>query len=160
MTDTADVGFGLPTDEHRRLGKELFNHVWTLLELEDRTPEQVDEMVAAAHASRFHWARAGTDLQLGRADWQISRVYATLGRAEPALWHANRCLELIEREDAAGRAEDWDVAAALEGLARAQAVAGLARAVRTRERAREALARISDPEDRDLIAADLDSVGR
>jgi len=36
---------------HRRLGGELFNRAWDLLVLEQRTPEQDDEMVHAAHAS-------------------------------------------------------------------------------------------------------------
>ena len=48
--------------------------------------------------------------------------------------------------------------AALEGLTRAQAVAGdQAEAARTRERAREAVASIADPEDRELIEPDLAS---
>jgi hypothetical protein len=81
---------GPPTSgvDHRRLAVELFNHVWTLLELASRTPEQDDELVHAAHASRWHWSKAGTTVNLARGEWQISRVYAVLGRAEPALWHA------------------------------------------------------------------------
>jgi hypothetical protein len=85
-------------------------------------------------------------------------VYSTLGRGEPALWHALRCLELAEAGLAAGVADDWDVPAALEGLARAQAVTGdRAAAEATRGRAREALAAITDPEDRQLIEQDLET---
>jgi len=85
-------------------------------------------------------------------------VCSTLGRGEPALWHATRCLELAEAAVAAGVADDWDVPAALEGLARAQAAAGdRAVAEATRARAREALGGIKDPEDRQLIEQDLET---
>ena len=145
---------------HRRLGKDLFNHTWSLLEMADRTPEQVDEMLLSAHASAFHWSRAGGTLaNAARGQWQIARVYSTLGRPEPALWHARRCLELADAAVATGVADDWDVPAALEGLARAQAVAGdVAGAAATRDRARDALATIADPEDRELIEQDLNAI--
>lgn len=136
---------------------ELYNHTWTLIELADRTPEQVDEMVNAAHASAWHWSKAGGTLaNAARGAWQIARVYAALGRGEPAVWHAQRRVQLAEAAVAAGVADDWDVPAALEGLARAQAVAGdRAAAKATRARALAALDGIADPEDRQLIEQDL-----
>ena len=76
------------------LAADLFNHVWTLLETPHRTPEQDDEMLHAAHASRHHWGEIGQPANLARGEWQCSRVYAVLGRAEPALWHARRCLAI------------------------------------------------------------------
>jgi DNA-binding transcriptional MerR regulator len=156
-----EVG-ALDAETHRRLGKELFNHVWTLLETPDRTPEQVDEMIHAAHASRYHWgAGGGTLAHLARGEWQVARVYSTLGRGEPALWHARRCLELARAAVEAGVADDWDVPAALEGLARAHAVAGMhAEAEVTRAQAQAALGGIGDPEDRELIEQDLASAPR
>ncbi|HYK95392.1 MAG TPA: helix-turn-helix domain-containing protein [Candidatus Dormibacteraeota bacterium] len=160
MTDTTATADGLDADTHRRLGKHLYNHAWTLIETPDRTPEQVDEMLAATHASAYHWSKAGGTLaNAARGHWQVARVYATLGRGEPALWHARRCVELAEAASEAGVADDWDLAAALEGLARAQAVAGDGAAARaTAARARDALATIADPEDRQLIEQDLASL--
>lgn len=142
---------------HRQLGKDLYNHTWTLLENADRTADDIEEMVLSAHASAFHWSRGGGTLaNEARGQWQIARVYSTLGRGEPAVFHATRCLELAEVATAAGIADDWDVPAALEGLARAQAVAGdRAAAEATHARAREWLAGIADPEDRQLIEDDL-----
>ena len=150
----------LDADAHRRLGKALFNHTWTLLETTDRSAEQVDEMIAATHASAWHWSKAGGTLaNAARGQWQIARVYATLGRGEPALTHARRCLELAEAAAAAGVADDWDVPSALEGLARAQAVAGDRQAAAaTLARGRDATAAIADPEDRQLIESDLASI--
>jgi DNA-binding transcriptional MerR regulator len=151
---------GISTDEHRRLGKDLYNHTWTLLETADRTPEQVDEMIAATHASAYHWSKSGGTLaNAARGQWQIARVYSSLGRGEPALWHAQRCVALAEAAVAAGVADDWDIAAALETLARAQAAAGDPAAARsTVARARDALGAIADPEDRQLIEQDLASL--
>jgi hypothetical protein len=39
--------------DHRRLGVDLFNEVWRLIE----TREDDDRMLYAAHASRFHRGR-------------------------------------------------------------------------------------------------------
>ena len=44
---------------HRREGKELFNRVWDLLNLEQRTPEQDAEMIHTTHASAYHWTQVG-----------------------------------------------------------------------------------------------------
>jgi DNA-binding transcriptional MerR regulator len=149
----------LDPDSHRRLGVELFNHVWRLLETEDRTPEQDDEMVHAAHASRWHWSRTGVpDLpqRLAVGEWQCSRVYAVLGRGEGALHHARRCLALVE----AGGLEDWMTASAYEAMARASFVAGDSAAFEDwRARARDATAAIADEEEREVIEGDLATLG-
>jgi DNA-binding transcriptional MerR regulator len=146
----------LDATAHRRLGVDLFNSTWTLIEKPDRTPGETDEMIHAAHASRYHWSKAGTTVNLGRGEWQIARVYSVLRRAEPALWHAGRCLAYVEAAVAAGEAEDWDLPAAREAMARAAAVAGdEAEAIRWRDLAREALTAIEDPADRELIEGDL-----
>ena len=55
-------------------------------------------MIHAAHASRYHWGEVGDDVNLARGEWQCSRVYAVLGRGEPALWHARRCVEIAEAD--------------------------------------------------------------
>ena len=106
----------------RALAVGLFNYTWTLLENPNRSPEQDDEMLHAAHASRYHWGEVGEAVNLARGEWQVSRVYSVLGRGEPALYHARRCVEINEA-NADGR-EDWDLGSAYEAMARASAVAG------------------------------------
>ena len=153
-TPTTDALTDLDAATHRALGVALYNHVWTLLETSDRTPAQVDEMIHAAHASRFHWSRAeGSEaVNLAHGEWQCSRVYAVLGRGEPALWHAARCLVINEATGSA----DWDIAAAYEAMARASLVAGdLAAAADWKSKATAALDRIADRDDRELIEGDL-----
>ena len=144
----------LTAEEQRQLAVELFNLVWTLLELDERTPEQDDAMIHAAHASRHHWAEVGTGANLARGEWQVSRVYATLGRAEPALFHAARCLAYCEAS--LDKLEDWDLPYAYEALARAHVVAGEENeAKRCAVRARELAEHVADAEDREHLAEDL-----
>jgi hypothetical protein len=149
---------GLEPHEHRAEAVALFNGVWQMLDLEDRTPAQDDQMVHAAHASRWHWSQAGElsgDQQLAVGEWQCSRVYSVLGRGEPALHHARACLAICQD----GGLGDWVVAAAYEALARAAAVAGdLGEARSWLARARTAVAAIADPEDREVIEGDLNSL--
>jgi len=104
----------------RQLAVDLFNHVWTLMEMPERTRAQDTEMIHAAHASRHHGGEVGTPVNFARGEWQVSRVYTVLGRPEPAIWHARRCLEHCE----ANGIGDWDLAYAYEALARAHALAG------------------------------------
>jgi hypothetical protein len=137
----------------RALAAGLFNHTWTLLELPERTSQQDDEMLHAAHASRYHWGEVGEAVNLARGEWQCSRVYAVLGRAEPALHHARRCVELNLANDAR---EDWELASAYEAMARASAVAGdPAACAEWRARAEAELAAVRDPEDRQIVEQDL-----
>jgi DNA-binding transcriptional MerR regulator len=159
VPDQASTNPGdLDAAAHRRLGVELFNYTWTLIEKADRTPAETDEMIHSAHASRWHWARAegSAVANLGRGEWQCARVYATLGRGEPAVWHARRSVEYAEAAAQAGHAESWDVPSSYEAMARALAVAGdTAAATEWRSRARAAVAAIEDPEDRQIIEQDL-----
>jgi hypothetical protein len=106
--------------DHRQIAVDLFNHVWTLMEAPGRTITQDDEMLHAAHASRYHWGLVGRPVNLARGEWQCSRVYAILGRGEPATHHGRRCLEICQAEDIGG----FDLAFAYEALARAHTVAG------------------------------------
>ena len=150
------VGRGSDPDGHRPTAVALFNRTWELLGKTDRTADETDELIGAAHASRYHWSKAGTLINLARGDWQISRVYAALKRGEPARWHAARCLDLVEAATAVGLAEDWDRAAAYEAMARAALAAGDREAAgEWRDRGMEALDAIDDADDREQIERDL-----
>ena len=142
-------------DDRRQLAVDLFNHVWTLIETPGRTSMQDDQMIHAAHASRFHWGEVGKPENLARGEWQCSRVYALLRRAEPSLWHARRCLAICEEHGIA----DWDIAFAWEAIARASAVAGDRAAVDAAlARAHELGGLIADQEDRELLLSDLATI--
>jgi len=144
------------TLDHRQLGVDLFNYTWTLLERDDRTPHDDDELIDAAHASAHHWRHADgvRPENRARSEWQLSRVYSVLGHTEPALYHAQRCLDHCVEHGLA----DWDLAFASEALARAHKLAGdegecarhveLARAVP-----------IADEEDREHLEESLAALG-
>src|SRR6266699_554760 len=109
--------------QHRQMAAELFNGTWKLLSKKRRTKEETNTMIHMAHASRYHWGVVGGPKELAIGEWQISRVYAVLRRPEPALYHAQRALEICE----ASEIGDFPLAYAYEALARAFAIAGKSR---------------------------------
>jgi len=145
----------MTAEDERRLAARLFNGVWDLLEAEDRGPADDDRMLHMAHASRYHWGQVGTAERLARGEWQCSRVYAVLRRAEPCLHHARRVLDICQA-DGIG---DFDLAFAYEALARGHAIAGDQAAAREMtERCLAAAADIADEEDRKIVLADLETI--
>jgi len=143
---------------HRAIGIDLFNRTWDLMGQQDRGTADDDAMLHMAHASAHHWRAEGTGAtanNLARSEWQVSRVYTVLGRGEPALHHARRCLEICQ----ANGIGDWDLAYAYEALARAASVAGdPAVAEDWLLRARRAVDDIAEDEDRDAVLADLATI--
>jgi DNA-binding transcriptional MerR regulator len=155
---TAATTVDLDPATHRQLGVDLYNSTWTLLEKPDRSPAETDEMIHRAHASRWHWARAAgaKPVNHARGEWLCSRVYATLGRAEPARWHAQRCVEIDEAISEDDGRESWDLPAAYEAMARAAYVGGdSASGALWKARALEALETIDNADDRMPIEQDL-----
>jgi DNA-binding transcriptional MerR regulator len=145
----------LSGDTERRLAAQLFNGVWRLLENEHRTTAEDDRMLHMAHASRYHWEQVGAPVNLARGEWQCSRVYAVLGRAEPCLFHASRVLSICEEHGI----KDFDIAFAYEALARAYAVGGDPDQARAMvERGLAAVAGIADDQDRAILLSDLETV--
>ena len=125
------------------------------MEKADRTRDDDDEMLHAAHASRYHWGVVGQAEHRARGEWQISRVYTVLGRGEPAIAHAKRCLEICEQHGIA----DWDLAYAYEALARAHKMARHpAEARKFNKLARAAGYRITEAEDREHFEEDYESL--
>jgi len=147
----------LDAETQRRLGIDLFNRTWTLMEKPDRSAEDDDEMLHCAHASAYFWLQVGTRANRARSEWQCSRVYAILGRVEPALAHARRCLEIVEASPE--EMEEFDLPAAYEALGRAHSVAGdRAEARRYVELGQAATARIADEDDRAIMEADFATI--
>jgi hypothetical protein len=136
------------TVDHRRLGVDLFNEVWRLMESRDDD----DRMVHAVHASRYHWGEAPEckPENLARGEWQVSRVYSVLGLSEPALRHARRCLDICEAHGLG----DWDLAYAYEAVARAYKTAGVAREAAAYAKLASEVP-IAEDDDREQLAKDL-----
>ena len=105
----------------RALAVGLFNYTWTLLENPDRTPEQDDEMIHAAHASRYHWGEVGEASTLPAASGRCrGSTRCWDGASRPCTTPA-AASSINEANDAR---EDWELGSAYEAMARASAVAG------------------------------------
>lgn len=153
--DDADDDRAADEVPQRAWAVQLFNRVWTLLEQPDRTPEDDATMIHAAHTSCFHWMQIGTPVNAVRGEWQCARVYATLGRGEPGIYHARRALAICQ----ANGIEGFDLAYAYEALARAHGVSGDHDGVQHwKAKAIAALATVDDPEDKAAVEADLDTL--
>ena len=140
---------------HRKFAVDLFNLVWSFLDKKDRTKQEDDKMVHAAHASRFHWGEIGTAVEFERGEWQISRVYSILKKPQSALYHAKRCLEICKENNIG----DFDIAFAYEAMARAYAVAGEeSECEKYIQLAKESGEQIKSKEDRDYFFNELETV--
>ena len=143
-------------DQHRHFAAVTFNEAWDLLDKPERTPQEDDRMVHAAHASRYHWEQVGEPSNLAIGEWQLARVYATLGRFEPGWHHAQRGLALcLDRG-----LSPFLTGEAHEAAARLAALQGdRARAEQHLAEAREQLHLVTDDDERSVLLGDLDSVG-
>jgi hypothetical protein len=142
-------------EEHKKFAISLFNLTWSLLDKKDRTREEDDRMIHAAHASRYHWGEIGTPLEFERGEWQISRVYSVLKRSEPALFHAKRCLDICKKNNIG----DFDIAFAYEAIARALSITrDVAECEKYLLLAKEAGERIAKKEDKDYFFSELKTI--
>lgn len=142
-------------EEHKKLAINLFNLTWNLLDKKSRTREENDKMVHAAHASRYHWGEIGTPLEFERGEWQISRVYSVLGRSEPALYHAMRCLDICKENNIG----DFDIAFAYEAMARAHSIArDKTKCEKHLQLAKEAGEMIKKKEDKNYFLSELKTI--
>ena len=107
----------LASDVHRKIGIELFNKTWGLMDKTDRTPSEDATMLEFAHSSAYHWSFSGTLVNQQRGYWLISRVYAVLAIPDACLLFAKLCRE--STESGLSEMEDFDIAFSFEALARA-----------------------------------------
>lgn len=151
MSDTA--ASEAEAGEHRRLGVDLFNGTWALMQKADRSPDDDLSMLSMTYASAYHWGQTGAGPEHRvRSQWQISRVHTVLGQGDAALYHALACVRICG-EHGIG---DWDVAFAHEAVARACRTLGDEEQCAAEVAIAEGLgADIADPEDRELLEQDL-----
>lgn len=146
-----------PTEEeiagwHRTLAPRAFNRTWDLLDADELTRTEEEEMLAATFAQRHHWYQVGTPRNRAIADWQVSRVAAVLGYADLARRFGEVSLEIAIENDL----DPFLTGFAHEAIARAAAdVDDVETFTEHVELARALLAEIEDDEDRDILAADL-----
>ena len=143
-------------ESHREFAKQANGRVWQLLGMADRAPSDDDEMVEAAYASLYHWRMLGKEVNRQRGEWLIAHMHTVLGEPGPALKHADACLTLASRFREA--MQDFDIAYAYEGIARALALnRQVGQAKKYLGLAEDSGGKISDPEDKQIFVGDLES---
>jgi hypothetical protein len=110
------------TDTLKALAANYHNIASQLHELrrESRDDTRDSLMMDAAHGSREVWSRAGTWMNVERADYMLSLCAAALGDGPQAMRHAQSCLSICEANgaDAFERFfahEAWGAACAVAG---------------------------------------------
>ncbi len=137
---------------HRTFAPRAFNETWGLLDLDELTWEQEEEMMASTFAQRHHWYAVGTARHKAIADWQVSRVFSVLGYAELARRFGERSLAVAKDNDL----DAFVVGFGHEAIARAAAeVDDLATFGEHFSAAKSQLALIEDSEDRAVLESDL-----
>jgi hypothetical protein len=87
--------------DHRPLAAVCNNMAWELHGLGDRrTADETAAMLHVAAASREHWSRAGTWLEIERADYCLSRTHLAASLHDEAWRHAAQCLAVCLRHQA------------------------------------------------------------
>ncbi|MDB5974704.1 MAG: hypothetical protein JWR07_1464 [Nevskia sp.] len=90
---------------HRRFAAAANNRAWGLSE-QTRTAAEDREMLDVAHASAWHWAKVGTELNHMRATMLLAEVHALLGSGQSALAYA----EEMRTYFLGVESPDWEVA--------------------------------------------------
>ena len=134
---------------HRQVAMGCNNRAWALT-VQSRSASEDREMLDAAHASAWHWARAGTELNRMRATMLLAEVHALLGHGQLALSLATDMREyFLHRADT----PDWELAFAHAIYAHGAHAAARGEVHRAAYReAERALAAIADDEDREIVA--------
>jgi hypothetical protein len=137
---------------HRVFAPLAFNQTWSLLDVADSSRDGEEDMLAATFAQRYHWYAVGSPRNRAIADWQVSRVAAVLGYADLAFRFGERSLAVCLDNDL----DPFVTGFAHEAIARAAAeVDDVDTFTEHIEAARAILAAIEDPEDREVLEADL-----
>jgi hypothetical protein len=144
-------------ENHKQIASQCFNRVWDLLDLQERTREEEEQMIHLAHTSFWHWTQVEnhtpTNLSIGY--WQISRVYAVVGNGEQALYYANRCEEVSLN----GNIPPFFIGYAYEAQARAYKVLGQDNdAQSSYQKAKTYTELVVDEESKKMLVKDLEEI--
>jgi hypothetical protein len=143
--------FQLKAAVEQRLAARLLSRVMELLE-SSRSAAQDDEMLHAAHATRHHWGQVADPAHWARGEVLCSQVYVALGRAEPALHHGRRSLELAEEH----RLSWFHIGEAHAAVARAAKLAGLDdHAAKHAALALKVAERLTEPDEKRILLGNI-----
>ncbi len=135
---------------HRWFAVELNNRAWDLIEATERSPDETDELIDAAHGACLHWRAVGAPLNALRAECLLSTAYALTGMAESAVHHAEKCLRLSGQ--IGGDQTAFDIASVHGCASNAYSCSGdLENATEHHKRLLEHAASVADVNERQLL---------
>ncbi|HET9976686.1 MAG TPA: hypothetical protein VFQ20_04565 [Burkholderiaceae bacterium] len=92
---------GATPADHRPVAVHCHNMAWVLHDRGvARTPAETAAMLDLAAASRAHWEKAGTWLEVERGEYDLARMHLAAGQCDAALRHAAQCLAACIAHDA------------------------------------------------------------
>ena len=142
---------------HKKMAIKSNNGIWPTLDKENPTDEELEDTMHMAHTARYHWSKVGTVINAVRAEYMLARIYAHMKRGEPALFHANRGLELAKEAEKKDEWKDWDMPFIYEALARAHATAGnKSDCKKYKDLAQKATDAVEGEEDKKICQGELD----
>ena len=135
----------------RRLASQANNRAWSLSESLNRSPDEDEEMLQAAHAAMYLWKMVGNANNRAHAAQLVAHVYALLKLPNPAKHYFSQSEPFFH-----AHSEPWELALFHAVAANVSAVAGEGDAhVRHYAEARRMVSELVDPEDREILGATM-----
>jgi tetratricopeptide (TPR) repeat protein len=142
---------------HRYFSVECFNRAWDLIDKDDRSKDDDDEMLQLGMVSLWHWKQRPdcSEQNLSIGYWQVSRIFSLLEQGENALHYGQLCLQASQGDSV----PPFYLGYAYEALARAEKVSGNGeKADDYLQQARDLAKKIEDLEEMNLLMADLKTI--
>lgn len=144
-------------EAHKYYSANCFNKAWDLIDKEQRTPEEDEQMIRLSLASHYHWTQradySNTSASIGY--WQTARIYAILDQADNALRYGQLCLKVSQEAGV----PPFFLGFAYEALARAAAAAGNRQDMTAYlNEARSAAEKVQKADDRKMLLDDLQTI--
>lgn len=150
-----DLDFEKKAELHKYFSVHCFNEAWKLIDKQNRTSEENDEMVHYALASLFHWSKRKdcTDRHKSIGCWQIARCYALTRNLEQAERYGKLCVKFSENEG------PFYLGYAHEALARVHSIDGNADLRNEHlQFAKNLCDKINNKEEKEILLADLKTI--
>ncbi|MDP6117350.1 MAG: hypothetical protein QGG53_36260 [Planctomycetota bacterium] len=142
---------------HVHFSANSFNDCWTYIEKEERTDEDVENMLLLANTSLWHWTQRSdcTPQNLSIAYWQLGRVNCLAGDTALAQHYGEKCIE-ISKENKLG---PFCLGYGYEVMADASVLKGNKKdAEKYLQLATDEMEKVQDKFDRDLLQKDIERI--
>lgn len=144
-------------NSHRYFAAFCFNACWDLIDKNQKTEEDTENMIHLAHSSFWHWTQVQgvTPTNISVGYWQLARVYALAGNGDDSLYYGKRCMDI----GLTNNLDPFYIGYAYEAIARAnQVLKRPEQTIENKAKAREYYDKILDDENKNLLQNDLNNL--